>query len=97
MSKNPVINIEQVEKDSVYKFDVTVDEINSSTRHIVIMEKSFYNDLNTELGPKEIVDWSFEFLLDKEPKESILSEFNIKVISNYFPEYTTQLDDFLSE
>jgi hypothetical protein len=34
-----------------------------------------------------LVEKSFEFLLEREPKESILSEFGIMVIAKYFPEY----------
>jgi hypothetical protein len=30
---------------------------------------------------------SFEFLLDREPKESILPRFELTVIERYFPEY----------
>jgi hypothetical protein len=37
--------------------------------------------------PDELVEKSFEFLLEREPKESILRSFNINVISQYFPDY----------
>ena len=36
---------------------------------------------------EELVRRSFEFLLEREPKESILSRFDLTVISRYFPEY----------
>jgi len=36
---------------------------------------------------EEYVKKSFEFLLEREPKESILRQFDITKISYYFPEF----------
>lgn len=36
---------------------------------------------------EDLVRASFEFLLEREPPESILQAFEITVISRYFPEY----------
>ncbi len=44
-----------------------------------------------QLTPEELVRKSFEFLLEREPKESILREFNLNVISKYFPEYEKEI------
>lgn len=41
--------------------------------------------------PTELVRRSFEFLLAREPKESILTTFDLTVISRYFPEYETEV------
>mgnify|MGYP007000091396 len=35
----------------------------------------------------ELLEKSFEFLLDREPNTSILNNFEIEVISNYFSDY----------
>jgi hypothetical protein len=37
--------------------------------------------------PTELVRRSFEFLLAREPRDSILREFDLMVIARYFPEY----------
>jgi hypothetical protein len=37
--------------------------------------------------PTDLVRRSFEFLLAREPKESILRSFELPVIGRYFPEY----------
>jgi hypothetical protein len=37
--------------------------------------------------PLDLVRRSFEFLLAREPKESILRSFGLSVIGSYFPEY----------
>jgi hypothetical protein len=34
---------------------------------------------------------SFLFLLEREPKESILRSFDLTVISRYFPEYEREI------
>jgi hypothetical protein len=34
---------------------------------------------------------SFEFLLEREPKESILTRLDLSVISRYFPEYEREI------
>jgi hypothetical protein len=36
---------------------------------------------------EELVGDGFAFLLDREPKESILREFDLSVIKRYFPDY----------
>lgn len=72
-------------------FRVEVKEKDTKTSHKVTMERDFYNKIGTSLSPEKVVEKSFEFLLEREPKESILSMFDIKAIANYFPEY----EDFL--
>jgi len=39
---------------------------------------------------------SFEFLLEREPKESILTRFDLSLISRYFPEYEREIKRRLS-
>jgi hypothetical protein len=41
--------------------------------------------------PSDLVHRSFEFLLAREPKESILRSFGLSVISRYFPEYEREI------
>jgi hypothetical protein len=46
--------------------------------------------------PERCVEAAFRFLLDREPKESILSRFDVTVISRYFPEFEQELPRYLS-
>ncbi|HEX9549821.1 MAG TPA: hypothetical protein VF971_01865 [Candidatus Limnocylindrales bacterium] len=39
------------------------------------------------IDPADLVRRSFEFLLEREPRESILRRFDLAVIGRYFPEY----------
>lgn len=81
------IRVQKKEVANGWRFEVEVMEGEGSTNHKVAMNKDWYEDLKTDTPPEEIVRRSFEFLLDREPKESILSQFEITVIGNYFPEY----------
>jgi hypothetical protein len=41
--------------------------------------------------PTDLVRRSFEFLLEREPRTSILREFDLPVIGRYFPEYEREI------
>ena len=38
---------------------------------------------------------AFRFLLDREPKESILRTFDLSVINSYFPEFKKTIQEYL--
>ena len=40
---------------------------------------------------ERLVEASFSFLLEREPRESILGEFDLPLIGRYFPEYETEI------
>ena len=46
--------------------------------------------------PERCLEAAFRFLLDREPKESILRRFDVTVISRYFPEFERELPRYLS-
>lgn len=77
-----------------YVFEVVVGGSGSKTRHSVTMTEEFYRSLSTKSSPTDIIKKSFAFLLQKEDKESILKEFDIKVISRYFPEFEKESKNF---
>jgi hypothetical protein len=78
-------------------FEVTVREANSSTRHRVTMSESDYKRLSGERVSEELcLEAAFRFLLDREPKEQILKQFNVTVIARYFPEFAREFPKYLS-
>lgn len=81
------ITVYSKEIERGWEFDVTVSDHETETKHKVTMSRVYYEKLGTDTPPEEVVRKSFEFLLEREPKESILSEFNIEVIAKYFPEF----------
>ena len=67
-----------------YVFLVEVNEGGSETRHEVTVEESDYKRWAPEgASVEKLVEKSFRFLLEREPKGSILSSFDITVIGNY--------------
>ncbi len=86
------INVQTTSEGEPWTFQVTVSEGGSQTIHRVEVSRDAYARLTSEAcGPDELVRKSFEFLLEREPKESILSEFDITVIARYFPEYEREI------
>ena len=78
-----------VERQSAQEFRLTVtDQDGSETTHTVTVEPEYRDYLGwKENETEELLRQSFGFLLEREPKESILSEFKLQVIKKYFPEY----------
>ena len=67
---------------------VTVGEDGSESRHSVTLTREDFQRLTTSGGtPDALVRRSIEFLLEREPKESVLTSFALPDISRYFPEY----------
>ena len=67
---------------------VTVHEGASSTTHEVNVSSADLARLAPgATDPEDLVRRSFVFLLAREPKESILSRFDLPLIGRYFPEY----------
>jgi len=73
-------------------FRVRVTEGASQSSHRVTLKPEDYARLtNGKTEPAELVRRSFEFLLEREPKESILRQFDLAVISRYFPEFDREI------
>jgi len=79
------------------RFDVRVTEGVSQTSHRVTLQPEDYARLtNSTITREELIRLSFEFLLDHEPKESILAQFDLSVIRRYFPSYDGEITKRLS-
>ena len=76
-------------------FEVIVEE-NMKTTHKVTVTPSYYEKLTQKrVTPEVLVEKSFEFLLDRESNTSILRNFELSVIGQYFPEYEETIRDML--
>ncbi len=77
-------------------FDVVIREKNSQTRHEVTAARATLARLAGERhAPEHCIEAAFRFLLDREPKESILARFDVTVIARYFPDFESALVDYL--
>lgn len=76
-----------IEKQDDNTFTVTVDN-RGVTTHTVTVPDDYHRKLTAGRESKEdLVKRSFEFLLERESNQSILSSFELSVIQRYFPEY----------
>jgi len=78
-------------------FEVSVREAASETRHHVTISQRDHERLANGRTADQVVEAAFRFLLDREPKESILSRFDIMVIARYFPEFERELPRYLAQ
>ena len=77
---------------------VHVAEGSSATEHRVELSRDYHVKLTQGCAtPEELAEASFRFLLEREPKESILRSFEMPVIARYFPEYERRIGDYLPE
>jgi hypothetical protein len=64
----------------------------TATSHRVTVSEHLLDDIGLpRLEPHRLVEESFAFLLEREPNTSILREFPLAVISDYFPEYIEEM------
>jgi len=73
-------------------YAIRVIEAKSETSHCVTLaEKDYMRLTGGTISPEELIRRSFEFLLERESKESILEHFDLIVISRYFPQYEREI------
>jgi hypothetical protein len=73
------------------RFVVVVREEDSSSEHEVTVPGTDLERLAGDRSPEAFVRACFEFLLEREPKESILRAFDVGVIGTYFPEFEREI------
>ena len=84
-----------IKKLSDNKFEITVNK-KLITKHTVLITDEYHDSLTKKkISKKELLENSFQFLLDREPNTSILSSFELDIISKYFPEYENEIKKFL--
>jgi hypothetical protein len=88
-----MVKIEKLTKDL---FKITVSGT-VATQHEVNVTDFAYSHLTSRRATKEeLLEFLFKFLLNRKPNTSIFSNFDITVISKYFPEYESELLQILS-
>ena len=77
------------------KFEIIVKK-QLITKHIVLLTDEYHDSLTKKkISKKKLLEYSFQFLLDREPNTSILSSFELDIISKYFPEYENEIKKIL--
>jgi hypothetical protein len=86
------IDVAQSGAGDTLSFDVTVTEDSGATSHRVTVDASQLERLRRgDEESERFIERCFEFLLAREPKESIMSSFDVSVISSYFPEFEGEI------
>ena len=70
-----------------YRCAVDVSDATGTSHHVVRVSARDVDRWGHGRTADELVAESFAFLLAREPKESILKEFDLSVIKRYFPDY----------
>ncbi len=92
-----MIEVRRTSDGDPLAFDVIVREGGTQTRHQVTMARATCERLTAGRHTTEAcVEAAFRFLLDREPKESILKHFDVTVIARYFPEFERELPGYLT-
>jgi hypothetical protein len=70
------------------RFTVSVKDQAGSSQHVVTLSGSDFKRLGRSYrSPEAFIEACFAFLLEREPREHILSSFDISQIRTYFPEF----------
>lgn len=73
------------------RFKVRIEEVDSATEHEVTLSTDDLERLGAGRTPDAFVRACFAFLLEREPKESILTSFDVSVIGRYFSEFEREI------
>ena len=78
-------------------FTVTVAETSTTTHTVTITDQSLNDLTDNNVTKTQLLEFSFKFLLEREPNTSILSSFDINVITKYFPDYRDEVRRWCDE
>ena len=78
-------------------FQVTVADSMTTTHEVTITDQSLTDLTENKMTKTQLLQFSFNFLLDREPNTSILSSFDINVISKYFSDYRVEVRRWCNE
>ena len=93
-----MIEVKRTGEGDPLEFEIIVRVGNGQTCHHVTMARDTCERLTAGTHtPERCIEAAFQFLLDREPKESILRRFDVTVISRYFPEFERELPHYLSQ
>jgi hypothetical protein len=78
------------------EFAVEMRDGRGSSRHTVTLDPALFARLTAgrRMSEEAFVEAVFEFLLERESKESILARFDVSVVSRYFPEFEEEIGKY---
>ena len=85
---------DQINKDL---FKVFIKDNIETCHHVTLKDEIFQKLTQRKITKKKLINLSFEFLLKKEENTQILREFELQVISDYFPDYMENIKSWCSQ
>lgn len=85
----PVVSCQP--NESGWQCSVTIGDDAGATTHEVSVDRDALADLAPGATPEELVRISFEFLLQREPRESIMRNFELPIIGRFFGDYRDEI------
>ena len=79
------------------EFKVSISNEGKTNYFHVTLTQALFKQIcggNTYI-PEHIIESVFQFLLDREPVDYILSSFDIAIVSSYFPEFDQTIRKYL--
>jgi hypothetical protein len=75
-----------------WRCSVTIGDDSRATHHqVTVRAEHLHRIAPAGASPEDVVRASFEFLLAREPRESIHRSFDLAEISRHFPDYDAEL------
>ncbi len=91
-----MIKVTTIDDGDPARFEVTVSDGGESRHEVTVSRTDLARLTPNEESGEQLVEAAFRFLLDREPKESIMSAFDITVISRFFPEFEREIGKYLA-
>ena len=83
--------------DSGWRLQVEVGKLGEKALDYQIeLDREYYKMIVPKRTIEELMRGTFKFLLAREPKESILRKFNLRVVQEYFPDFEKEIKKELS-
>ena len=80
-----------IEKQTDDVFVVNIVDSVATIKTVAVTDQSLTDLTDNNVTKTQLLEFYFNFLLDGEPNTSILSSFDIKVISKYFSDYRDEV------
>ena len=75
-------------------FEVVVVGDTTTCHEVIVTDKVLLELTNNLVSKKDLLDFSFNFLLRKEPNTSIMTSFEISIIGQFFTEYKNEVSSW---
>jgi len=74
-----------------WRCTVRVGDDAAATEHVVDVDRATLDAFAPGASPEHLVRESFAFLLEREPRESIMRAFELPMIARFFGEYPDEI------